>query len=61
MQDMQNAEDDGENPDGEKKLDAGEQKMNWKTMKKILFWWSITLPTAFGFAAIITWILIKTM
>ena len=59
MQDRNDNEEEDEN--GEKKGIKGEQKMNWKTMKKILFWWSITLPTAFGFSAIITYVLIKTM
>lgn len=31
--------------------------MNLKTMKKILFYWGITLPTAFAFSAFLTWVL----
>ena len=34
-------------------------KMNFKTLKKILIWWSITVPTAISFAALICFILIK--
>lgn len=50
----------------ERANDAGEEyekkkdesaKMNMKTMKKILFYWAITLPTAFAFCAFLTWIL----
>jgi phosphate/sulfate permease len=49
-----------------KKLDANgnpvkdeSSKMNFKTLKKILIWWSITVPTAISFAALICFILIK--
>lgn len=31
--------------------------MNLKTMKKILFYWAITLPFAFAFGAFLTWVL----
>jgi phosphate/sulfate permease len=36
-------------------------KMNMKTMKKILFYWAITLPAAFGFCSLLTYILIAAM
>jgi len=31
-------------------------KMNVATVKKVLFWWSITLPTAFCCSAFLTWV-----
>jgi len=31
-------------------------KMNVKTVKKVLFWWGLTLPTAFSLSAFLTWV-----
>ena len=35
-------------------------KMNFQTLKKIFLWWSITVPTAISFGALICFILIRT-
>ena len=54
--------DNAENIDNENKEENQKDessKMNFGTVKKILFWWSITLPTAFGFSALLTWIFIQ--
>lgn len=43
----------------EKKEKDESSKMNFGTVKKILTWWGITLPTAFLFSAFLTWIFLK--
>lgn len=59
-------EEEDEDEDGKKKKKKKDKmsmkkdegsKMNLKTMKKILFYWGITLPTAFAFSAFLTWVL----
>ena len=45
---------------GAKNTKRGEEsKMNFATMKKILFWWGITIPCAMSATMVITWILFK--
>jgi len=42
------------------KPEAGEaSKMNFKTVKKILFWWVITIPCAFSATALCCWVLLR--
>lgn len=50
-------EDDEDGEEGEEAPKDESSKMNMKTMKKILFYWGITLPTAFAFSAGLTWAL----
>jgi phosphate/sulfate permease len=33
-------------------------KVNMRTVKKILFWWGLTVPAAFSVAALICWLLL---
>lgn len=38
-----------------------ESKMNYDTVKKILFWWAITIPVALAFTSGICFVLLKLL